>query len=180
MILQALGESESLSGALDHSFARRGFAFLHFDSLPDLQVSTILAKTDFNTRRSFGPKSIFSLLAKMLSKNTGMSVPEKNVITRKPPRFPLLLRQTALCAHRRFLRLHRLPRDWRQSTSLWRAAPRPIAATTARHRGTPAFRRRSGRFSILQWSTSTLARLDQHAFPSSHPVVVDNTGRHSS
>jgi hypothetical protein len=48
----------------------------------------MLARTDFNTRRSLGAKSVFSLLAKILSKNTGMSVPEKNVITDTRP-FPL-------------------------------------------------------------------------------------------
>ena len=125
----------------------------------------MLARTDFNTRRSLGAKSVFSLLAKILSKNTGMSVPEKNVITRYPPRFPLPFRQTALCGHRPFPRLHRRPQDWQQSMSQWRAAPRPISATTARHRGMPAFRRRSAQFSILQWSI--LAWLRDHRFRSS-------------
>jgi hypothetical protein len=42
----------------------------------------ISPKVIFNARRSLGERSAFSFLAKILSKNTGISVPVKNVTTR--------------------------------------------------------------------------------------------------
>jgi len=81
-IFFSLGESECLSGTLDHPLSRGWFLLVHLDSLADLYVLTISARTIFKRRRSFGAKSVFWFLAKMLSKKTGISVPVKNVMTR--------------------------------------------------------------------------------------------------